>query len=362
MNLTKFIDESKGHHPISPSAYERWSNCPGSVAQSINAPRTTSPAAEEGTLAHALGEYALKNEVSTSDAPGEYPPEMLTYVQQYVDYCLEHTGEKSWVEQRVNIHPYIYKGYGTADYITINGDTLHIIDLKYGQGLKVRAHDNGQLYLYALCAWVSLKKHFKHLRRVVVHIAQPRLDHFESAMLTEGELLAFGEYVRVAADKCLQPNAELLPTEKACQWCPVKSNCLALYDHALNVVGNEFQPVPPENLTDDHLRLVLDNKTLIASWLKSIEAHVKQRLEQGNNFDGYKLVEGTTRRKYTADAQEKVKEILGDSAFDVKLKSVTALEKAIGKKRFKELNLTYRPSGKPALVVWHDKRQKIETF
>lgn len=362
MDLISLIDEEKEHHPISPSAYNRWLSCPGSVRESVGAPRTSSAAAEEGTTAHALAEQALKNSINAHEVKGDYPPEMRIHIQQYLNYCRRYCGEKFWVEQKVKLHPYIYRGYGTADFISLDGDTLHIIDLKYGQGLKVEPLDNGQLYLYALGAWVSLNKHFSQLRRVVVHVAQPRLDHFDSAMLTEGELLAFGEHVRIAADKCLQPDAELLPTEKGCQWCPVKSNCLALYDHALSVVGNDFQPVTPEGMTDEQLKLVLDNKALITSWLKSVEDHVKQRLEQGNNFDGYKLVEGVTRRKYKADAQEKIKEILGDSAFDVKLKSITTLEKAIGKKRFKELDLTYRPSGKPTLALWHDKRQKIETF
>lgn len=74
------------HAKLSPSAAVRWLTCPGSIRLSADIPDTSSPAAEEGTLAHELGELALLEGVDTADVAGDYPQEMREYIQGYVDY------------------------------------------------------------------------------------------------------------------------------------------------------------------------------------------------------------------------------------------------------------------------------------
>jgi len=50
------------HAKLSASSSKRWLSCPASVPLSAGIIRTTSKFAAEGTAAHALGEYCLKND------------------------------------------------------------------------------------------------------------------------------------------------------------------------------------------------------------------------------------------------------------------------------------------------------------
>ena len=66
--------------------------------------------------------------------------------------------------------------FGTADCIILAGDTIKIIDLKYGMGVKVDAEENEQLMLYALGALETfgILGDFTKAKLVIV---QPRLNH-----------------------------------------------------------------------------------------------------------------------------------------------------------------------------------------
>ena len=151
--LNTKTEKKMSHAKLSPSSAFRWLNCPGSIRLSAGIEDTSSPAAEEGTRAHELAEAMLGGKKGKADSD-----EMLAYVQQYVDYVREIAGDsKIYIEQRVDLTEYVPNGYGTADVITITGDTLHVIDLKYGLS-RVFPKDNPQLYLYALGAYTGLKK------------------------------------------------------------------------------------------------------------------------------------------------------------------------------------------------------------
>lgn len=266
---------------------------------------------------------------------------------------------KLWVEQKLKIDPIIPFGYGTADAIVINGSTLHIVDLKYGTGVKVSAHENKQLMIYGWAALSALRKHYE-IKDVVMHIVQPRLYHIDQYASTPEALHAFADEVFIAAERCINPNPEFNPTEKACQWCRAKAKCPALYRHNLEVVGDDFEVLPnPADLTDEQLDVVMRNKGLLEGWLKSIEAYIFSKIERGESFPGWKMVHGRSMRKYTDKAEAVLSEILGADAYDKKLKGIGAMEKLVGKKQFTELNITVKPDGKPVLVSEDDPRQSI---
>ena len=68
------------------------------------------------------------------------------------------------------------RGFGTADCILIGGDTLHVIDFKYGKGVSVSAEENLQMILYALGAYEACRILYP-IETVKLSIVQPRIDN-----------------------------------------------------------------------------------------------------------------------------------------------------------------------------------------
>lgn len=78
---------------------------------------------------------------------------------------------------------------------------------------------------------------------------------------------------------------------------------------------------------------------------------------------GFKLVEGRSIHKYT-DESAVVKAAEAGGATDIhdrKLKTITALERQLSKKRFTDLlrDFVVKPAGKPSLVPTSDKRPAL---
>ena len=159
----------KTHAKLSPSAAERWIHCPGSVQLSEQCPEPESSAyADEGTLAHSVAELKLRlaaGEISLKDYSDHFAActdgghywcgEMDEATDYYKDIVLEKlagAGKDAvlLVEQRFSLEPWVPEGFGTSDAVIVGGDTIEVIDLKYGQGIRVSAEGNPQMSLYGL--------------------------------------------------------------------------------------------------------------------------------------------------------------------------------------------------------------------
>ena len=361
MNVEDLIKIARdtGHHPMGPSAATRWMSCPGSVEYTLEMPDYGSSYAAEGTHAHTLGEICLSENVDAYDVDG-FPDDMRDHINNYAIYVRGIAdGERIYVEQSLDLNDYIPGAFGTADALVIKGTDLHVIDLKYGMGV-VEAENNPQLMIYGLGAVNKLLAKKIEIKEVVLHIFQPRAGGSRTWSISVDDLLVYGGKVARAAELCLEDDAPLNPSEKACQWCKGKATCPALYQKNLELVGGDFEMLPSvENMSDDQIRLVLEHKSLIESWLKAIESHIFSRLEHGQGFEGFKMVEGRSIRKWNGDAETKLVKLMGDAAFDKKLIGITAAEKALGKKHLAELNITRKDPGKPTVVPADDKRPAI---
>jgi hypothetical protein len=164
------------HALLGASKAHRWMACPGSIALEHDLPDTPSPHAEEGTRAHELAAAWLEQRF---EAFKNAPDEMEENVRFYVEYVRrEAVGHQLLIEQRVDYSDVIGapNSFGTADCIILAGDTIKIIDLKYGMGVRVDAEENEQLMLYALGALETfgLLGGFTKAKLVIV---QPRLNH-----------------------------------------------------------------------------------------------------------------------------------------------------------------------------------------
>ena len=123
----------------------------------------------------------------------------------------------------------------------------------------------------------------------------------------------------------------------------------------------------PRLLTPEEIaEKVLPQLPVIKSWLADAEAYALDQALKGVAFPHYKIVEGRSIRKIT-DPQGVIDTLSGqgfkaaDFIKPTELRSITDLEKLVGKKAFGTLCADYitKPQGKPALVPESDKRSAM---
>lgn len=257
-------------------------------------------------------------------------------------------------------------GFGTSDVVIIADGVLHIIDLKGGQGVRVDAEDNPQLKLYALGAYEAFDMLYD-IHQVKMIIIQPRLDHISSSELVIEDLLEWAEnYVKPRAELAFNGEGDFV-TGNHCKFCKAKATCRARAKEQLDLMKYELQS--PELFTDEELGELLTKVGKLVEWVKDISDYMyEQATEKGKHYEGWKLVEGRSTRKYSDTiAVAKALTTAGyDEAliYEKNLLTITAMEKALGKKVFNELigHLIEKPTGKPVLTPVEDKRPEINTL
>jgi len=352
------------HAKLSASGAHRWMACPGSVAAESGLPDRTSSFAEEGTLAHDIVERALRLGFNCDTICDR--PDMAEPAQVYVDYVRALPGQHRFIETRVSFEEWVPGGFGTADSIVIDEGTrtLHISDLKFGKGVKVDAEQNPQALLYALGAYSAFG--FIHdIERIKIAIIQPRIDHISEWEISVTDLLKWGEIARTAAEETMKANAPRVPGDKQCRFCKAKATCPALWKKTEQALLSEFEDLdlkPANKLTDDQLRQALEAKPLIEAWLSAVERLVTERIAEGREFPGFKIVEGRSLRQWRdEDMGPTLEFLLGpDDAYIKKVISPAQAEKLLGKSNKNKIEpFIIKPRGKPTLTSEQDPRPSI---
>lgn len=362
------------HAKLSASRAAQWLACPPSIQLTLDYPETTSKYAEEGTLAHEIAEKKLRKYLSKGRKKIECEDrDMDGYTDDYRDYVVEQFNKARkkdpsamlLIEERLDFSDWVPDGFGTGDAVIIADGTCHIIDLKYGVGDEVSAEGNPQCRLYALGA-ISIYDMIYDFDKVKVHIFQPRKNNISSEELEVAELLEWGEKVvkptALLADK---GEGDFNPGEKQCRFCPARYTCKARAEK-LKAVYDEYGDTGPNELSKADIISILPCLKDMKSWIKDIEDHVLAQMLEGVEYDGYKLVEGRANRIIT-DEEALAKELL-DAGFtddEIKrLRSLTDLEKLVGKKAFTIIAAGYvdKPKGKPAVAPVTDKRPEYKTI
>mgnify|MGYP003627738280 CR=1 FL=1 len=359
------------HAKLSPSSATRWLTCPGSVAliddldeQGLLADDESAFAAE-GTAAHEFAAAVLEKHVepallvSTRD---DWTADMVEHIETYADHVLnlvDSVDAELVIEARVEFDQWVPGGLGTTDAAVIDydGRTVHVIDFKYGQGVRVSAHENAQLKLYAAgilqsYAWASDFDTF------VLTIVQPRKDSISTFELTREELERWlSNVVTPAATLALSTDAPLVPSVDACRWCRARALCKARAEANLDAFRGALG-VRADAMTPAALAEAIAQASDMQSWLKDIEAE-GMRIARGGKLPGYKVVRARGRRRWVPGQEEMVAATLGEDAWKKTLVSLGEAEKRIGKDHSIFSTCVETPEGKEKLVPASDKRPAV---
>lgn len=368
--MTKLNDHSSRDHALlSASSSARWLACPPSAVAAEAYPNEQTEFTKEGTLAHEVAEQVARGQIASidveiSDELGT-TVEMIECAQGYADYIMEQTKSEAaavLLEQRVDFSPWVPEGFGTADCIIIQGDTMDVIDYKYGKGVAVSAEDNPQMKLYGLGA-LNDYGFACDVSKVRLHIYQPRINNISMDELTVAELLDWAERtVKPTATKAAKGKGSYTPGDH-CRFCPHAGRCRALTKICTEHINAHGIKATMEVLAPWEVAEVLRMEPLVSLWLKRVKDQALTTLLNGGEVPGYKVVEGKLgNRKWTDEI--KVVEILKDAGYqlnditETKLLSPSSMDKSIGKKKVAELltELIDRAPGAPTVVLESDKR------
>lgn len=366
------------HALLSPSSAYRWLHCTAAPLLEKDVPDEGSAFAEEGTLAHAYCAKKLKQflkqpvtiedeEIAAFNAQyhtGEMDEATDTYktivLEKLVKARKKTKDARLLVEVRLDFSHFLPESFGTSDAVIIADGCMEVIDFKYGKGVRVSAERNPQMMIYALGAYETFDFEYD-IQKVRMTIVQPRLENLSEFEMSVGDLQKWkDEELRPKAMEAFSGKGKQVPGDW-CRFCKVKGNCRALAATCKKIAKEADNPALLSS--EDLAKKVLPKLPLVKAWLSSVEEFTLKQALEGTAYDGFKLVAGRSIRKITD--REAVIKTLYDNGYEKidcmkppELKSITDLEKMIGKKKFNTLCADYiiKPQGKPALVPDSDKR------
>ena len=268
---------------------------------------------------------------------------MEEHSDAYVEYVLEQLEEVKknckdplvLIEERLDFSCYVPEGFGTADTIIIGDKNLHIIDMKYGQGILVYAEDNPQMKLYALGALASYESLYD-IEEVTMHIFQPRRENVSAWTISVDELKKWAENdLKVKAKMAFEGKGEYIPGDW-CTFCRAAVKCRARADEKLKLAQSEFK-LPPL-LTDNEIEEILSKLSDLTRWANEIVAYATDAaVNHGKEWSGFKVVEGRSNRKYKDE--DKVAEVAKANGYKdiyrTSLITLTEMEKLMGKQNLR---------------------------
>jgi hypothetical protein len=390
------------HSPLGASGMYRWKKCPGSVRLLEQVPKSPSSVyAHEGSCAHALAEQALRQnkdadyyhylglfitpagtvaDPKTLKDPESAIPitdDMVEAVQVYLDAIREDRA--AMVHAPLSVEKQFVLGWIDETLFGTNDASLgepfgllRVYDYKHGKGVVVEVEENDQLLYYALGAIGADNP--QDYQEVEIVIAQPRAFHQEGRVrrwrTTPAAVYQWAEEVlkpAVAATRA--PDAPVKAGEW-CKFCDAKAVCPAAHSAVNDALQGVFTPavVPPslpapDTLSREQRLAVLRYGDMAKAWIDEVFAFEQRAAEAGDPPPGYKLVRGRSYRKWNDDAENGLRDMLGDDAYERKLVTITAAEKllkSMGADKNAVAHLTYKPEGKLTLASEEDPRPAVE--
>lgn len=284
------------HALLSPSGMPAAIRCLAKPHRERELPDQSSSFADEGTAAHFLMEQCLlenkdakdfqglkiqvKDGVTEFHTSGQFPVglDMIGPMQKALDYVRAVAdGATIYTEQKLSIahitgehwrkvtgavcfkndagqfidfdngdiysEDEVEPATGTTDVWIIKGAVAHSIDLKWGMGVQVYAADNEQQEMYT-DAGLQEFDFLGEVEEIRLHILQPRLQHFDEAVLTRAQLAARIDLIRKASKEIAFTPGEMLPAvpgDKQCKFCRVPPDkCPERTNHTMELIVGGF--------------------------------------------------------------------------------------------------------------------------
>jgi hypothetical protein len=320
------------HSPFGGSVAARVLGCPASVDLITKVPeylQRSTAYADRGTGLHTAVALILAEMETLENLVGQ-TVNNYTFVRDdiedalrpafaYIDALLDRPGAEFYIEQRV-VFPTIAGAYGTVDLLVRIGNTIYVVDYKFGAGVRVRALYpdgdadviNAQLLFYAVAARHSLPEFFTGVENIVLTILQPMSIEPDSEMVStvevgHNELDEFTAVYRAACAEALSDTPRL-QRGTWCRFCPAKPICPAhtgpLLDLAQFVVPTPSDVLAAPPTKEAYLQLLAKGLDL-ADAVKDIRAtlhdQAKAALENGDFVPGYVLTPGRAERHWRDD-------------------------------------------------------------
>lgn len=341
----------KKHSDFSPSSFERRYLCPASYLMEKDLPPSKSKYADLGTFLHELATIDIKDFLNSHclNIFESYSLDNIIYYPHYLEK-VRHVENKQKdllvnvfksflnilvVSELDKFNVILDKKFdleylgdnekGTVDCIITgvnrNGkNQVHVIDFKFGYGVKVDAYMNYQLLNYAK-GYIRSKYHNVKDYDLHLHIFQPTFTN-SCWSLDEEEKYKWvisDNFYKNVVRNCKQLEPEFNPSVRACRFCKAKAICKPLSTNIM--IKDKY------TLTTDELRDFLDKRELLKVYIDSLEDYAKGILENGGYIQGYSLVDKYSNRKWKKEAVSTLVNLLGEEAYEVK-KTIIGIGKA----------------------------------
>jgi hypothetical protein len=314
------------HSPFGGSVAARVLRCPASVDLVRKVPaylRRPSAFANRGVACHAAITLLLAEDTHSlveslaGKTFGDYTissddvENALRPAYDYVETLLDASGAEYYLDRRVAF-PTIPGAFGTLDLLVRIGRAIHVIDFKFGVGVRVLALSpdgdedilNAQLLFYAAAARHSLPEFFAGVENIVLTILQPvsvdiDAEMVSSVAVTHAELDAFIVAYRAVCAEALS-GAPRLQAGSWCRFCPARPLCPA-HSRPLLDLAQFTVPTAVAAPKEAYLQVLADGLNLVEA-VKEIRTalhdQAKRALEQGDSVPGYVLSAGRAERRW----------------------------------------------------------------
>jgi hypothetical protein len=318
------------HSKLGFSSRKRWRECPASVALSVDMPDKTSSAAAEGTIAHTVAEFYVRQAFKLpnnagGEAPLMQPPadldlkgrtvaawneELRKHGRAYVEFIRSlipaHAAAHLVVEQKVSIPSISPHLFGTGDlFVWVPANNLLIaVDYKYGFEDVSCGDDtdtNPQLAAYLVAAAETFKLAPEWL---VAAIYQPRRvigQAGQSINITGDWLAREREKLRAEVARVEAPAGAMPTPGNHCRYCRAKPVCPRVHEAVAAAVATYAGETNLHTMTDDEVVQLWACRSAFKGFWEDVQARIDGLSKTGHKRLNIKTSDG--RRKWRDESE-----------------------------------------------------------